>query len=66
MWLTGDLVTINPQYYKVVGSYTRMGIVIAVVQANNTTSNFNQNVYYVYFHDGKFEGPLFQKELLGV
>ncbi len=65
MMLPGDLVKLR--FNTRVGM---LGIVIAVTScidrasiSSAKPSNY-QRVYYVFFHDGKFEGPLFQSELL--
>lgn len=62
-WLTGDFVAKEPMSG---GQYHRRGVVIGVTRANPDTNHLAKVypfVYYVFFLDGKFEGPLFQSEL---
>lgn len=64
-WLTGDLVAKEPMS---MGRYHRRGVVVGVRRANQTGDDRDMAqvypyVYYVFFQDGKFEGPLFQSEL---
>lgn len=62
-WLTGDFVAKEPMS---LGRYHRYGIVIGVRRSNQDDRlpvEVYPYVYYVYFQDGKFEGPLFQSEL---
>ena len=62
-WLTGDLVAKEPM---TMGRYNRRGMVIGVIRSNSDSrlpADIYPYVYYVFFHDGKFEGPLFQSEL---
>lgn len=61
-WLTGDLVAKEPMS---MGRFNRHGMVIGVTRANQGShlADVYPFVYYVFFQDGKFEGPLFQSEL---
>lgn len=48
--------------------YRRRGMIVGVRRANQTGDDRDMAqaypyVYYVFFQDGKFEGPLFQSEL---
>lgn len=48
------------------GRYHRRGVVIGVRRSNGDDrlpADVYPYVYYVFFQDGKFEGPLFQSEL---
>ena len=67
-YLTGDLVLKEPVVAGHGGWTGRRGMVIGVTKSNgvdNHLSDVYPYVYYVFFHDGKFEGPLFQSELHG-
>lgn len=62
-WLTGDLVAKEPMS---MGRFHRRGMVIGVRRSNQDDRlppEVYPYVYYVFFQDGKFEGPLFQSEL---
>lgn len=65
-WLTGDLVT---RYSYEKKGTSRRGMIVSVRNATQTSDvrqtywNFGQYVYYVFFQDGKLEGPFFQNEL---
>jgi len=62
-WLTGDFVAKEPMSG---GNYNRRGMVVGVNRSNPTNNHLSDVypfVYYVFFHDGKFEGPLFQSQL---
>lgn len=66
-WLTGDLVVRDSIRSR---DANRRGIIVSVRNANpivwsdNEHNSFlGQYVYYVFFQDGKLEGPLFQSEL---
>lgn len=62
-YLTGDLVAKEPMSG---GKYHRHGMVIGVTRSNNVDNHLKDiypYVYYVFFQDGKFEGPLWQSEL---
>jgi hypothetical protein len=65
-WLTGDFVVKEPIVASRGGWSGRRGIVIGVNRANPANNHLAQvypYVYYVFFQDGKFEGPLFQSQL---
>ena len=66
-WSTGDLVLREPAYAMMPSKLGgRRGMVVGVTKSNgidNHLANVYNYVYYVFFHDGKFEGPLFQSEL---
>lgn len=63
-YLTGDLVIKEPLRDLLAGR-ARPGIVIGVSRANHDDrmAEVYPYVYYVYFQDGKLEGPLYQSEL---
>lgn len=65
-WLTGDLVIKEPLTALREGWSGRRGIVIGVRRSNGgdrLPEAVYPYVYYVFFQDEKFEGPLFQSEL---
>lgn len=62
-WLTGDLVAKEPMS---MGKYRRRGVVVGVRRCNaddRLSAQVYPWVYYVFFQDGRYEGPLFQSEL---
>lgn len=61
-YMTGDLVIKEPM----TALSKRLGIVISVRSSNSSSvlpTSIYPYVYYVYFRDGKFEGPLFHSQL---
>ncbi len=63
-WLNGDMVIKEPIVAGPNGK--RRGIVIGVRRSNESSilpADIYPYVYYVFFHDGKFEGPLFHSQL---
>lgn len=62
-WLNGDLVAKEPMSG---GKYHRHGMIVGVTKSNaadNHLKDIYPYVYYVFFLDGKFEGPLWQSQL---
>jgi hypothetical protein len=65
-WLIGDLVIKEPMTMPRTGRDGSLGIVIGVRRSNRSDTlpaEVYPYVYYVYFQDGGFEGPLFHSQL---
>lgn len=67
-YMIGDLVLKEPISRGASGWTGRSGMIVGVRRSNHDDrlpADVYPFVYYVFFHDGKFEGPLFHSELHG-